>query len=283
MSNLIPVSAIVMTKNEANNIVKCLASLAGVTEIFVVDSGSTDGTQQLAEKSGATVVQFEWNGKYPKKKQWSLENLPFSYDWVLYVDADEEVTPELSSELEELLRTGPKHTGYFVEYDYLFMGKLLVYGQKVMKIVLFDRREGFFADQSDLEATNSGEVEPHFQPTINGSVGKLNSKMLHADHDNLYHYFDRHNRYSDWEAVVRLRGAIAQGSGSEWGFRGRLKKAFDRLPLKGPLYFVYSYFFRLGFLDGRAGLQYAVAKGFYYWQVEMKITERLRANETVDQ
>jgi glycosyltransferase involved in cell wall biosynthesis len=80
-----------MTKNEELNIAKCLRSLNDFAEVFVVDSDSTDNTRTIAESMGARVVHFSWNGKYPKKKQWCLDNLSFSHDWVLFVDADEEI------------------------------------------------------------------------------------------------------------------------------------------------------------------------------------------------
>ena len=92
-SDRIPVSVIVMTKNEEANIRACLAPMARFAEIFVVDSNSVDGTAAIATEMGARVVRFTWNGRYPKKKQWCLENLPFGYDWVLYVDADEQLFP----------------------------------------------------------------------------------------------------------------------------------------------------------------------------------------------
>jgi glycosyltransferase involved in cell wall biosynthesis len=137
-SSEIPISVIVMTKDEERNIEKCLKSVDNFGEIFVVDSGSKDRTCQVAEEMGAQVVQFRWEGKYPKKKQWCLENLPFTYDWVLYVDADEEVYPSLSEEMRELMVLGPKDAGYFVGYDYVFQGRVLKFGHRVYKLVLFD-------------------------------------------------------------------------------------------------------------------------------------------------
>lgn len=276
----LPVSAIIMTKDEANNIGKCIESLGGVAEIFVVDSGSTDGTQQIASDLGARVVNFRWNGQYPKKKQWCLENLPFRNDWVFYVDADEEATPELLREIRERVDK-PTASGYFVGYDYLFDGKILRHGQRAYKLVLFDRHRGRFEPYDDLDASNMWEVEGHYQPVIDGPVATLKSPMLHKDHDSLYHYFDRHNRYSDWEAVVRSRNQYATGAESQLSGRGRMKEIFDRLPLKAPAAFAYSYFLKLGFLDGRAGLNFALARAFYYWQIDIKSEElrRTKAND----
>jgi glycosyltransferase involved in cell wall biosynthesis len=267
------ISAVIMTKNEENNIRKCLESLRHFEEVFVVDSGSADLTCDIARKSGARVVEFAWNGRYPKKKQWCLENLPFSHDWVLYVDADEEVTPELADEIRELITAGPPLAGYFVGYDYLFLGRVLTHGQRAYKLVLFNRHKGRFVDYDDLDAANMWEVEGHYQPRIDGPVGTLEHRMLHTDHDSLFHYFERHNRYSDWEAVVRAKNAYVGAHESQLGTRGRLKTAFDAMPGKALAAFVYSYVVKGGFLDGRAGLHFALAKAFYYWQIGLKVDE----------
>lgn len=84
----VPVSILIPIKNEAGNLPRCLASVAWADEIFVVDSQSTDGSQQIAEQHGAKVVQFQFNGIWPKKKNWALENLPFTHEWVFILDAD---------------------------------------------------------------------------------------------------------------------------------------------------------------------------------------------------
>src|SRR5262249_34949974 len=152
-------SIVVMTKDEERNIAKCLCSVKDFDEVFVVDSGSKDRTCAIADEMGAEVVQFRWNGKYPKKKQWCLENLPFSHGWVLYVDADEEVSPELAEEIRTLIETGAERAGYFVGYDYVFLNHVLKHGHRVYKLVLFDRHKGQFVDYDDLDVANMWEVE----------------------------------------------------------------------------------------------------------------------------
>jgi glycosyltransferase involved in cell wall biosynthesis len=273
MNNKIPVSVVVMTKNEERNIAKCLRSLSRFDEVFVVDSNSEDRTREIAKDMGAEVVRFAWNGKYPKKKQWCLENLPFRHDWVLYVDADEEPYPETAEEMFQLINKGPRHNGYLAGYDYVFAGKVLKHGHRIYKLVLFNRHKGRFLDYDDLNVANMWEVEGHYQPKIEGATGVLKNSMLHEDHDTLYKYFVRHNRYSDWEAVVRTKNALLSSEETQPVMRRVLKRIFHILPLKGLLAFVHSYLLKLGFLDGRAGFHYALARGFYYWQVGMKIRE----------
>jgi glycosyltransferase involved in cell wall biosynthesis len=273
----IPVSVVVMTKNEEHNIEQCLASLTSFDEVFVVDSESEDRTREIAERTGAHVVSFRWNGRYPKKKQWSLENLPFSHDWVLYADADEFVTPKLIDEFERLFREGPAHRGYFVSYDYVFLGRVLRYGWRPRKLVLLDRHVSSFLDVDDLDVANFWEVEGHYQPQVQGSVGSLASRMVHNDHDTLYQYFHRHNRYSDWEAHINVRGAGSDPREATLGLRSVLKRVLGRIPFRGTFFFIYCYGIRRGFLDGRAGLHYALSKSYYYWQIELKQRELLDA------
>src|SRR6059058_1100358 len=100
----VPLSVLVPVKNEAANLHDCLASVSFAKEIVMVDSESTDGTPAIAEAAGANVVQFVWNGKFPRKKNWALENVPWQHEWVLIVDADERITPELQREICEAIR-----------------------------------------------------------------------------------------------------------------------------------------------------------------------------------
>jgi glycosyltransferase involved in cell wall biosynthesis len=271
--NPIPATVIVLTKNEEANLGKRIASAGDFAELFVVDSHSTDHTREIALEQHAKVVDFEWNGRYPKKKRWALENLPFSYAWVIYLEADEEITPELASEIRGVLEATPQHCGYFVGLDYRFLGKTLRHGQRVHKLVLFDRTRGGFEEHDDLAAANMWEVEGHYQPRISGSVGRLRSALLDDDRDSLFHYFERHNRYSDWEATLRQNNGCNGHSTRETHVKSRAKSPFQAFPFKSLAFFLYSYIWRRGFLDGRAGYHYALAKAFYYWQVRIKELE----------
>ena len=118
------------------------------------------------------------------------------------------------------------------------------------------------------------EVEGHYQPNIDGSVGTLQARMTHHDEVGLYHYFARHNRYSDWEAALRGRGGLGRDSETQTALQSRLKRTFAKTPFRPLAIFVYSYILAGGFLDGRAGFHYAVSRGFYYWQIGLKMSER---------
>jgi glycosyltransferase involved in cell wall biosynthesis len=221
----IPCSVIVLTKNEEQNIRKCLNSVAAFDQVFVVDSSSTDKTCDIAQELGASVVQFNWNGKYPKKKGWSLENLPFRHDWILYVDADEELKPAGALEIARTLEVESRdlrHAGFFVGYDYVFLNRILKHGFRTYKLILVDRHRSRFLEYDDLGAGSLGEIEGHYQPAIDGKVGVLKERMIHRDHDSLFHYFDRHNRYSDWEAFRRKKGLVGLKDEADIGMRKRL-------------------------------------------------------------
>ncbi|MGF7046299.1 glycosyltransferase involved in cell wall biosynthesis [Paenibacillus sp. DS2015] len=273
MSRKIPVSVVIMTKNEENNIRKCIHSVQDFSEIYVVDSNSTDQTLEIAHSLGAKVVNFTWDGKYPKKKQWALEQLPFQNDYVFYVDADEEVTPKLNAEIRNIFEAKDTAAGYFVGYDYVFMDKVLKHGHQVYKLVIFDRKRGKFLDYDDLDANNMWEVEGHYQPQIDGKVAIFKEKMVHNDHDSIFDYFARHNRYSDWEAHVRLNGALSNPQESQPLHRVIQKKLFNAMPFKWVIAFFHSFVLKFGFLDGSSGFHFAVARAMYYWQVEVKMRE----------
>jgi glycosyltransferase involved in cell wall biosynthesis len=270
---MIPVSVVVMTKNEERNIASALASVKDFDEVFVVDSASTDCTRKIATRLRAKVVDFTGNGGYPKKKQWCLENVPFSHDWVLYLDADEVVTPVLASEIAAILTRDFSELGFLIALDYVFLGRKLRYGHRVYKLALINRHCSRFIDYDDLDASNMWEVEGHYQPHVEGKVGRLRGRIEHRDHDDLFHFFDRHNKYSDWEAVLRTKGVLSSREESQGAGRGLVKRAFRRMPFQGAAFFVYGYVGRLGFLDGRPGLHYALAKSFYYWQTGIKAQE----------
>ena len=122
----VPVSILIPIKNEAANLGRCLQSVAWADEIFVVDSQSDDGSIGLAEAAGAQVVQFQFNGLWPKKKNWALEHLPFRHEWVFILDADEVLPPEAEAEIRKMVtnQDGPC-VGYWINRRFQFMGKWL--------------------------------------------------------------------------------------------------------------------------------------------------------------
>jgi len=268
----IPISVIVLTKNEEAGIATTLVNLRAFDDVVVVDSASTDRTVELSEEAGARVVQFAWNGGYPKKKQWALENAGAIHDWILLLDADERPSPELLTELRAKASEfeSKRFGGYDILLSYQFAGRFLKHGHRVTKRSLLHRDHSRFPVVDDLDAPGIREVEGHYQPEVDGPIGSLRGRILHDDQDPIRSWFDRHNRYSDWEAYLALRNKLKADIASKRSAKGRI---FDKVPFKPVLFFGYSYIARLGFLDGRAGLDYALALSGYYWQIGVKIRE----------
>ena len=261
-----------MTKNEADNIGPCLDALADFDQVFVVDSASSDATCDIARDHGAEIVEFTWNGGYPKKKQWCLDHLPFKHRHVLYLDADERMRPELAREISSAV-TRDDRSGWFVGLDYVWMGRVLRHGAVVYKLVLFDRHRGRFLEWDDLDATRMWEVEGHYQPTIDGPTAILSSRLLHDDHDQLYDWFERHNKYSDWEAVVRVNGTARSGGETQTGPRHFIKQCSCDSRKATPLVCL------LGARSAERGVTAAkefssrLAKAMYQWQIDVKSDE----------
>ncbi|MCI5059760.1 MAG: glycosyltransferase family 2 protein [Alphaproteobacteria bacterium] len=264
---MIPVSVIVTTYNEEQNLARCLASLSGFDEVIIVDSNSTDGTAQIAQSFGARVENFTWNGAYPKKRQWCLENIQTRHDFIFFVDADEFVTSEL---LEEISQLDFECAGYFIKGCYIWGDKPLNFGLQNNKLVLFDRRKFVFPVVDDLDIEGMGEMEGHYQPVLDPEfAGKektdqLKSALLHYAYDDFEKWQARHKRYALWEARMIKRKAYPQ---DPLKFREFAKSIFRQLPMRGILAFLHSYIFKLGFLDGKAGYDFARTRMDYYHQV----------------
>jgi glycosyltransferase involved in cell wall biosynthesis len=268
----IPVTAIISTKNEERAIEQCIAGLRAFDEIIVVDSGSSDRTQEISGRLGVRVVDFQWGGRYPKKKQWCLDNLDTASPWIFFVDADESPTPELLHEMETLFK-GPEPevvAAFDITLSYHFMGRELRHGHRVIKRALLHRDRVEFPEVADLDAPGMGELEGHYQPIARGAVQRLSARLKHDDPDPLGSWVWRHNLYADWEAYLRCQTKTRESVQQLRSKQGRL---FDRVPGKPLAFFLYSYVFRLGFLDGHAGFDYAFGLSFYYWLINAKTRE----------
>ncbi|MHC5727383.1 MAG: glycosyltransferase family 2 protein, partial [Nostoc sp.] len=160
MSSKIPVSVLIPAKNEQLNLPACLASLTRADEIFVVDSQSTDNSIEIAKSHGVNVVQFDFNGRWPKKKNWSLDNLPFRNEWVLIVDCDERIPPELWAEIDQVIQN-KEYTGYYLNRRVFFLGKWIRYGGKYpdWNLRLFQHKNGRYENLHTEDIPNTGDNE----------------------------------------------------------------------------------------------------------------------------
>lgn len=285
MKGDIPVSVIVMTRNEAANIADCLSTLDRFAQVVVVDSDSTDGTAAIAAGLGATIIRFAWNGRYPKKKQWSLSHPALRHEWVLFVDADERVPPDLAAEIAARVGAADGQeacAAFFVSSRPVWLGRQLRHGTPYRKIALMRRDRAAFPVCDDLHVARMWEVEGHYQPAIQGPVGHLHHVLVHADGKPPSAWFDRHNRYSDWEAALSVPGSVRAGArlAGERGWRRLAKRILMSMPGRPILAFLFDYLFCLGFLDGKAGLHHAVARAFYYWSIDLKRDWLVRQGRT---
>ena len=280
----IPVSVLIPAKNEEANLPACLESVAQADEVFVVDSHSEDRSVEISESYGAHVVQFDFNGRWPKKKNWSLDNLPFRNEWVLIVDCDERITPELWAEMAAVV-TENTLDGCYLNRRVYFLGKWIRHGGKYpdWNMRFFRHAKGRYENLNTEEIQNTGDNEVHEHVVIeSGNVGYLKNDMLHIDFRDLFHWLARHNRYSNWEARVYYNLLTGMGDDGTIGAnlfgdsvqRKRfLKKIWVRLPFKPFLRFVLFYFIRLGFLDGYPGYIYGRLLSQYEYQIGVKLYE----------
>lgn len=260
---MLPVTAVVFTKNEALNIKDCLTSLNNFSEVVVVDSMSDDETNFIATSHGARVVTFEWNSRYPKKRQWSLNEIEYKNDWVLFVDADERVNQALVDEISDFIVNKSAHySAASIPINYFFAGKQLKHGQKPRKTVLLRLGSANFPVIDDLTSQGMGELEGHYQPTIVGRIIKFHCGIDHNDNDPISTWMIRHVKYAKWEAHLLINNDAKKKVDIS---KGRYAAIFHKLPFRPFFFFAYSFVIKLGFLDGKNGFDYAFAKSWYYW------------------
>lgn len=277
---VVPVSVIIPVRQEAENLPRCLASVKWADEIYVVDSQSTDATAAIASARNAKVVQFEFNGTWPKKKNWALENLPFRNEWVFILDADEVLPPEAAKEFAEAIAMAGNLAGYWINRRFMFMGKWLRHSYYPnWNLRLFRHSLGRYEKLTDAD-TRSGDNEVHEHVIVNGPTGRLRCEMDHYAFPSVEVFVEKHNRYSNWEARVsaesKLSGSATRISSSAVGRRRKLKQFSQGLPFRALLRFLYVYVWQKGFLDGREGYYFARLHGFYEFLSVAKTYELTR-------
>jgi glycosyltransferase involved in cell wall biosynthesis len=274
-----PVSVIVPVRNEACNLPRCLESLRGVGEIYVIDSGSTDETAEIARSFDAKVLQFHYHGGWPKKRQWAMDRLPLAYDWILLLDADEALTPELAEEIRQSIHN-PVYNGYYIALRMHFLGRVLRHGNaSFCKLSLFRSGKARFECRLKNQDASMCDIEVHEHVVVEGPTAKLQSPLVHHNLNSLSQYIRKHDEYSNWEARVWLEGESSYRDlppslfGTQAQRRRWLKRKCLHLPGSPLLFFLYRYFFRLGFLDGVPGLIYCGFQGIQFFHIKAKIYE----------
>ncbi|MBL4702069.1 glycosyltransferase family 2 protein [bacterium AH-315-I18] len=262
------------TLNESTHIALAVANAKAVGNVYVLDSCSTDGTQQLARDAGATVVEHAWEG-YARQKNWGLNNLPFTGDWVFILDADERITPKLQRELENVAANPNAASGYYVNRLLLFMGQTIRHGglYPSWNLRFFKRGQAYYEDRS---------VHEHM--ICDGATDYLRYEMLHVRCESMTQYIDKHIRYADLESDEWVKQRIGKSQGAQTGrlFRDMLRyrqwvrrHIWPITPFRPLLRFVYMYFFRLGILDGRAGLSLANLMANYEYMISLLYRDKM--------
>lgn len=278
------IDVMIITYNESLNLPHCLKALQRWTnKIFVIDSGSTDGTQDIARSYGADIVHHDWPG-YAQQKNWGLDNLPFESDWILIVDADEVITDEVRERLVEIASKPADEVpenGFYINRLTYFMDKPIWYCGYFpsWNLRFFKRGKGYY---------ESREVHEHV--IIDNPVGYIREPMIHHDRRGLEHYVAKHNRYSTLEArTIFLEMTSPNASDREANVtpdtrrRRWLKRhIMPHAPFPGMWRFIYLYILRLGILDGRAGLEFSKFISMYDSLVALKLRDLRRMAKSKD-
>ena len=265
------VSVLILTKNEQHDLPGCLASVAWSDDIHVYDSLSTDDTLDIAKRFGAAVTQRPFDN-WASHQNWGLANVPFKHPWVFDIDADERMTPELEAAVRAATADPGDHVAFRVRRRDFFMGTWL---KHVQASPYFMR----------LFQPSRMRYERLVNPVsiADGPVAELTGHLDHYPFSKgLGHWVDRHNSYSRFEAEEIVANRLKGGSFSlgkalvSSDFHERRynqKEIFYRLPLRPLIKFLILYFLKRGFLDGKAGLTYAVLQSIYEYVIVLKTRE----------
>ena len=267
------ITVVFPVKNEAQNLSRAIPLVASLGPVVIVDSYSEDRTFEVAQELGTEVLHFDWNGQFPKKRNWVLRHYDFKTDWVLFLDADEFVSEAFIEEVKSALKD-TSHVGFWLHFDNYFMGKCLKYGDPMRKLALFRVAAGEY-ERIDEDSWSHLDMEVHEHPVLNGSIGEIKAPIEHNDFRGLKHYITKHNEYSSWEAARYLR-LMAQ-EGAEWeGLTNRQRKKYRHIAKWwfASVYFIVSFFLKRGFLDGAVGFHFALLKTVYFYQIRLKILEK---------
>ncbi len=282
MAPLMPITVVLPVLNEALNLGAALESVAFAADHLVVDSGSTDRTVEVAQEYGARTAQFVYPGRGPKKKAWTLATQHFPHEWVLFLDADERITPELGSEIERVVvENDPTIAGAYLDRELIFMGRRMRSFSPNWNMRLFrpERARVEELGLAELAGTGDNEIHEHF--FVAGRATYLEPRLIHQDYRGIGHWIDRHNKYATWEAHLYARLAREPLLFDLWclprlePFRRKrvLRKVWVRLPGRSPLRFFTWYVLRRGFLDGREGFYFCMLMAWYELLISLKSRE----------
>lgn len=260
----LPITVIMLTFNEEHNIPEAIGNIKEwAEEIFIVDSCSTDKTVDIALEHEVKIVQRPFTN-FGDQWNFALEQLPIKTPWTFMLAPDERLTTELIDEMRELLGGEPRHSGYVMDRRLWFMGKPLHVLAPVLRLWLTGK-------------CRISDVLVNEHPIVDGPVGKLKGILEHFDSPNLHHWYDKQNRYTTMEAIMRVRGDSLAANpklfGNKLERRMFFKKLFFRIPFRYQLQLLYELFGRGAWRDGSVGLAWARLR------VQVLRTRELKAKE----
>lgn len=270
------ISVVILTKNEEKDLPKCLMALSSFDDVHVLDSGSVDKTCEIATQASAKVWQnpFETFGH---QRNWAIKNLPFEHDWILFLDADEVATEEFLLDLKRSVSSATHDiAGFYCCW------KLILWNKWLRRCDSFPKWQFRVLRRGKAEFTDFGHGQK--ESNVSGKIGYIKTPYDHyAFSKGWSHWIDRHNRYSSQEAISRIAfdaswsKIFSKGANSERNLH--IKAKFGRSSLFPILRFMVPYFFKAGFLEGKAGLVYCLNIGIYEYFVYLKILEKKRTEQ----
>lgn len=267
-----PISALILAKNESRDIARCISALSWCDEVIVIDDSSSDDTVRIAESLGARVVTNRFKS-FATQRNWGLEHAGIRNEWVLHIDADEVATPEFASTVGLAIGSSSQQTKAFaICRKTMFLGQWLRYSDGFPVWIMRITRRG----QVQFEDKGHGEVAV---PAQLGEIAHIKAPLLHfAFSKGIANWIDRHNRYSTAEAALEFE----RSKDVSWGSllrrdvpqrRAALRRLSRNLPCRAWIRFFYQFVYKLGFLDGKAGLVYSVLISTYEGWIVLKRRE----------
>lgn len=277
MKELTPpiVDVMIPTFNEADHIAEAVKNALLLGPVFVLDSFSTDGTQELAREAGAVVMERKFTN-YGDQKNWGLDHLPFRGEWIFILDADERITPGLRKEINKTVAARRATNGYLVNRLPIFMGRPVRHGGLFpsWNLRLFRRGRARYEERT---------VHEHM--VCEGKVEQLRECMLHIRRETMARYIQKHVRYADLESNEWFKQRMGESTmeSSSSLFSNLLKyrqwvrrQVWPKVPFRPLMRFLYMYFFRFGFMDGEPGWHLARLMASYEYEIGLLYREKLR-------
>lgn len=273
MNQPLSITIAIPIKNEEVLLQGCIDAIGTnfADKIIILDSGSTDGSLEIAKKNAIEVLVFNWNGQFPKKRNWYLQNFTPSTKWVLFLDADEYLSDSFKSEVRAKIEEN-NLVGFWLTYSRYFLGKKMKGGYPLRKLALFRVGAG---EYEKIEENNWSklDMEIHEHPVLKGNIGTIKSEIDHLDFRGISHYVIKHNEYASWEAERFIKMTENISNDEQWTWKQKIKYKLMLTPFIGPAFFFGSYFLLGGFRDGTRGLAFTILKASYFTQIYCKIKE----------